>query len=62
MHLMHACEVIGYKHPDQNFREFFELVYRLIVYTLHLNTESCSEMDHRLTLDRVEAGTTERNF
>jgi hypothetical protein len=62
MHMCHASEVIGYKHPSEEFREFFAVVYRMMVYTFHLEPESESRMDHRLTLDRVAAGTTERNF
>ncbi len=62
MHLMHASQVIGYKHPNIEFRDFFRLAYALIVHTFHLNMESESDMDLRLTLDRVASGTTERNF
>lgn len=62
MHLMHASQVIGYKHPNEEFRDFFKLTYALIVHTFHLNMEQESDMDLRLTLDRVQAGTTERNF
>lgn len=62
MHLCHASEVIGYKHPDPAFRSFFFVVYQMIVHTFHLRPESEQEMDIRLTLDRVAAGTTERNF
>lgn len=62
VHLMHASEVIGYLHPDRDFANFFYLVYRLFVSTLHLNPETEDEMISRLILDRIAAGTTERNF
>lgn len=62
MHLMHASEIIGYKHPNLEFKDFFRLTYALIVNTFHLKVESETDMDLRLTLDRVAAGTTERNF
>lgn len=62
MHMCHASEVIGYKHPEKEFRDFFAVVYQMMVYTFHLMPESEAQMDHRLTLDRVAAGTTERNF
>lgn len=62
MHMCHASQVIGYKHPAKEFREFFLIVYQMMVHTFHLEPESEIKMDHRLTLDRVAAGTTERNF
>lgn len=61
-HLMHACEVIGYKHPDLRFREFFSIAYMMIVHKLHLNVETCEQMDTRLCFDRVAAGTVEKDF
>lgn len=62
MHLCHASQVIGYKHPDAGFREFFSLAYTLMVHPFHLEPETEAAMDERLTHDRVAAGTTERNF
>lgn len=62
MHLCHASEVLGYKHPGDPYRKFFGTVYLMMVYKFHLGVESESEMDDRLTLDRIIAGTTERDF
>jgi hypothetical protein len=62
MHLLHACEVIGYHHPTQPMRRFFELVYRIMCHKFHVHPETASEMEHRLTFDRVAAGTTARDF
>lgn len=62
MHLTHACEVIGYSHPDQNMAAFFEMTYLLFCHTFHLNPETKEEMLARLTEDRIAAGTTARNF
>jgi hypothetical protein len=62
MHLTHACEVIGYLHPDKDIANFFSLAYRLFCHTFHLNPETESEMINRLTEDRIAAGTTARNF
>lgn len=62
MHLMHASEVIAYKNPEEEFRIFFMLIYEMMVHMLHLNIETAQAMDQRLTLDRVAAGTTERDF
>lgn len=62
MHLCHCCQVIGYRHPDQSIAEFFELTYLLFCHTFHLSPESEADMERRLTEDRIEKGTTERNF
>lgn len=76
MHLMRACEVIGYEYPQPSIREstwveydaelymrqFFREVYEAICFTLHVTPESEEAMRERLTMDRVAAGTTETNF
>jgi hypothetical protein len=48
MHLAHACEIIGYKHPDRAFREPFLRAYNAIVEALHLLPESVEHLDLRL--------------
>lgn len=62
MHLCHACEVIGYKHPLHPYQRFFIVVYQMMVFKFHLRIESEEEMDSRLTYDRVAAGTIEKDF
>lgn len=62
MHLCHAAEVIGYKHPDREFRTFFLLVYQGMVHKFHMTPETESDMDARLCYDRVAAGTVESDF
>lgn len=57
MHLMHAFQIVGYKHPDDEVRLQFNAAYRRIVYKLHLKPEEVEEMDGRLTYDRMAAGT-----
>jgi hypothetical protein len=49
MHLMHGAEIIGYKHPDQRFRERWNEFYKKCVYDLHLTVETEEEMDIRLS-------------
>lgn len=61
-HLMHACEVIAYKHHDVRFRVFFHMAYSALVHGFHLHPETEKEMDNRLTFDRVAAGTVERDL
>lgn len=62
MHLMHASEVIGYLHPSAPMRRFFVLVYRVFCHKFHVNPETIDQLTERLTLDRVAAGTTARDF
>lgn len=52
-HLMHACQVIGYKHPELTTREMFCDAYDKIVRKLHLYSETEIDMDIRLTEDRI---------
>jgi hypothetical protein len=62
MHLTHACEVIGYMHPDEAVANFFDLAYLLFCHTFHLRPEPKEAMLARLTEDRIANGTTARNF
>jgi hypothetical protein len=48
MHLLHASEVVGYKHPDDKIRREWLKFYRTGVYSLHLQEESVDAMDRRL--------------
>jgi hypothetical protein len=54
-HLMHAAEVIGYKHPRDKTRYIFDELYFRIVQKLHLNPETEEQMDARLMEDRIAA-------
>ena len=48
MHLCHACEIIGFKHPDIETRIWFYDSYLIIVDALHLRPENEQECDFRL--------------
>lgn len=48
LHFMHAAEILGYKHPDQEIRLWWNQVYRMLVNDLHLYPESEAQMDNRL--------------
>jgi len=48
LHLMHAAEILGYKHPDAGIRFFWHQFYRRIVRDAHLYPESEEQMDKRL--------------
>jgi hypothetical protein len=47
-HVLHAAEVLGYKHPDVKTRAWWHWFYRLLVKDLHLNPETADQMDYRL--------------
>lgn len=48
LHLMHAAEILGYKHPDLVVRAWWNIFYRQIVKDAHLYPESEEQMDYRL--------------
>lgn len=48
MHLMHAVEILGYKHPDEVVRAWWHGVYLRLVHDMHLWPESEEQLDARL--------------
>ena len=56
-HAMHSLEVIAYKHPWPTIQSKAFDLYAAMVHSFHLNIESESQMDRRLTEDRIKAGT-----
>lgn len=48
LHMMHAAEIIGYKHPDTVVRLWWNTFYRMIVNDAHLYPEMEIQMDRRL--------------
>lgn len=48
MHLVHAAEIVGYKHPDLVIRNWWHRLYLRLVHSLHLHPETEAEMDSRL--------------
>ena len=48
LHLMHAAEILGYKHPDSDVRGFWSAFYYAIVNDAHLRVETEEQMDKRL--------------
>jgi len=47
-HFMHAAEIVGYKHPVKEIREFWNKFYLRAVHKLHLFPETEEQMDARL--------------
>ncbi len=48
MHLMHAIEIVGYKHPDPLIKSWWNEVYHRLVNDFHLHPETEAELDARL--------------
>lgn len=56
-HVMHALEIIAYRHPEQRVRSVSYGLYKKMVRNLHLNIEEKHEMIDRLSEDRIATGT-----
>lgn len=52
LHLMHAFQIVGYKHPDDKIRSWFKQVYYRLVKDMHLRPEPEEDMDDRLSDNR----------
>jgi hypothetical protein len=48
MHLMHAVQILGYKHPEPLIRGWWLGVYTRLVEDMHLRPESETDLDRRL--------------
>jgi len=56
-HVMHALEVIAYRHPNNTVRGSADMLYRAMVHNLHLNAETPDQFADRLSEDRIVNGT-----
>lgn len=52
-HVMHASEVIGFRHPDFNTAKTGMTIYHAFAHMLHLQPESKAMMIDRLSEDRI---------
>jgi hypothetical protein len=55
-HVVHAIEVLGYRHPDRMARDIWFLLYCKLVHSFHLRCESREAMIERLSEDRIASG------
>lgn len=54
LHLTHAAEIVGYKHPGPATMFFWSDVYRRFVKDFHMKPESEADLDHRLGDNREQ--------
>lgn len=55
-HVMHACEVLGYRHPVESKRQRWFHIYLSFCKSLHVNPETNEQMTERLSEDRIRTG------
>ncbi|QRY95431.1 hypothetical protein JT366_16930 [Sphingomonas paucimobilis] len=48
LHLLHAIEIVGYKHPDGQIRRWWLGTYQRLVDDMHLWPETEEQLDRRL--------------
>ena len=48
LHVIHAAEIVGYKHPDPSVREVWSEFYFALCTDAHMNPESELQLDQRL--------------
>lgn len=49
VHMMHGFEIVGYKHPEESVRDYFNSVYERLAKAYHLWPETVEQMDLRLS-------------
>lgn len=49
VHMMHAFEIVGYKHPEETTRDYFSSIYDRLTKAYHLWPETEAQLDLRLS-------------
>ncbi len=55
-HIMHALEVIAYRHPVSAVQVGAYQLYHAMVTNMHLNPENSDQFEERLSEDRIASG------
>lgn len=62
LHFMHAAEILGYKHPSSDVREWWRFAYEALANDMHLLPEGEEAMDKRLGDDEGNWRAAERGM
>ena len=55
-HMLHCCEVVGYRHPSADIAQTWLNIYLSGCRSFHLKPETMDEMIYRLGEDRIASG------
>jgi hypothetical protein len=53
LHMLHAFEIVGYKHSDERIRRWWNQVYQRLAHDMHFHGETEAELDARLNDDEA---------
>lgn len=53
MHATHACEIIGYKHPEEPVGAAWRVMYVRLVESFHMKPESLKDLEKRLGFTEI---------
>jgi hypothetical protein len=56
-HVMHAAEVLGYRHPEEEIAGAWLAVYAKLCTSFHVPMESFEDFEERMSEDRIASGT-----
>jgi hypothetical protein len=56
LHLAHAAQIVGYKHPEAPVRQIWRGFYEMLVHAWHLQPESEADLDARLLPSTIDGG------
>jgi hypothetical protein len=56
-HVMHASEVLAYRHPDTSLRSRWTFIYSMFCLSLHVRPETEDDFSARMNEDRIASGT-----
>lgn len=62
LHILHAAEILGYRHPNDKIRDWWLKTYQRMVHDMHLAPETSEQLGARLNDDRDTWAKDETRF
>lgn len=62
LHMLHAIEIVGYKHPDVKIKSWWNKTYNRMAHDMHLSVETEEQLDNRLNDNRDDWVKDETRF